>query len=305
LGRTGPLLALVVVQFSFATLAVVGKDALLQGLPPVALAGLRVFFASLLLGAIALARGRVHVAWPDLGRLAGLSFLGVTANILLFIEGLKRTTAVNAIILIVMIPVFTLLVAVLLRRERFDAKRAAGVLIALAGASILLRIEDFDAGNDVLVGNVLIVLNCLSYSFYLVLSRPLLQRYPSILVVALTFLLGALVLFPLGLPRTFDAADAGVFTQRVVLDLVWIVLVPSVLAYALNNYALKRLRASTVASFVFLQPVFGVALALALLPGEALDPRTALAGAIVFAGVALVVRTEATPAPVVPPPTTP
>lgn len=290
--RGGPFVALLVVQFSFATLAVVGKDVLLRGLPPLALVSIRVLFASLLLGALALARAQERISWPDLARFAGLALLGVVLNQLLFIEGLERTTAVNASILIVTIPVFTLLVAVLLGRERFETRAAVGVGVALAGTLALLRIERFSVDDSVVVGNLLIVLNCLSYSFYLVLSRPLLRRHPSILVVAATFLLGAIPLVPLGTPDVVDAGRAGVFEAIVWLELVWIILVPSVAAYALNNYALKRLRSSTVASFVFLQPVFGILLAIVLLPGERLDSRTTFAGALILAGVALIVRHE-------------
>jgi drug/metabolite transporter (DMT)-like permease len=287
-----PILALVVVQFSFATLAVVGKDALLLGLPPLALAGLRVFFAGLILTTLAFTRSRDRVAWTDIATLAGLSFLGVAANQLLFIEGLQRTTAINASILIVTIPVFTLLVAVVLGREAFDAKRAIGVGVALVGTLTMLHVERFDLGRDVVVGNLLVVLNCLSYSFYLVLSRPVLQRMPSISVVASTFVLSSPILLPLAVPGTVHAAEAGVFTPRLWADLVWIVLVPSVVAYALNNYALKRLRASSVAGFVFLQPVFGILLALWLLPSETLGARTILAGALILGGVLLLVRAE-------------
>lgn len=292
MARGGPLIALLIVQFSFATLAVIGKDVLLAGMPPLALVAIRVLFASLLLGTLALARARERIPWSDLARFAGLSLLGVILNQLLFIEGLKRTTAVNASILIVTIPVFTLLVAVLVGRERFERRAAVGVGVALLGTLTLLHVERFSTTNSLVVGNLLIVLNCLSYSFYLVFSRPLLQRHPSLLVVAATFLMGAIVLVPLGLPDVIGAADAGVFSARVWAELVWIILVPSVVAYALNNYALKRLRSSTVASFVFLQPVFGILLAIAWLPNERLDTRTILAGALILAGVALVVRAE-------------
>lgn len=286
------VLALVLVQFAFASLAVVGKDALARGLPPLALASIRVLLASLLLAGVALLRFRLHVPWPDLLRLAVLSILGVVLNQLLFIEGLARTTAVNATVLIATIPVFTLLVAIVLGRERFHARRAAGVAVALLGTLVMLRAERFDPSDRVVLGNVLVVLNCLSYSFYLVLSRPLLQRLPSPVVVAWTFLLGALVLVPIGLGDAAGAVRAHDLTPRVLLDLAWIVVVASVLAYLLNNYALKRLRASTVASFVFLQPAFGVALALLLLPDEHLDARTLVAALVILAGVALVVRTE-------------
>jgi len=290
----GPVVALVVTQFAFASLAVVGKGVLDAHLPPLALAAIRVLFASLLLAALSfgVTRDATPIPRRDALILFGLSLLGVTLNQFFFIEGLQRTTAVNATILIVTIPVFTFVVAGLLGRERFESRRAFGVAVALVGTLVMLHVERFELGNGVAVGNLLVVLNCLCYSLYLVLSRGILQRHPSPTVVAWTFLLGAVVLVPLGTPDVVEAARQGLFTVPVWWGLAWIVLVPSVLSYSLNNYALKRVRASTVASFVFLQPVFGLLLAMLLLPGEHLDPRAAVAGPIILAGVAFVVHSE-------------
>lgn len=290
----GPILALIVTQFAFASLAVVGKGVLVAGVPPLALAAIRVLFASLLLAALALglAKAATPISRRDWGVLFGLSVLGVTANQFLFIEGLQRTTAVNATILIVTIPVFTFLVAGLLGRERFEARRAVGVAIALVGTLAMLRAERFEFSDRVALGNLMVVLNCLCYSTYMVLSRDILQRLPSPMIVAWTFLFGAVILVPLGTSDVVAAAKAGAFTTNVWWGLAWIIFVPSVLSYSLNNYALKRVRATTVGSFVFLQPVFGLILAIILLPGEHLDPRAAVAGPIILAGVALVVRAE-------------
>lgn len=296
-----PLVALVVVQLSFASLAVVGKYALLAGLPPLAIAAIRVVFAGLLLSTLALGRAQERIPPRDLALLAGLSLLGVVGNQLLFILGLERTTAVNASILITTIPVFTLLVAVLLGREHFNRARTLGVAVALVGTLALLRAERFDLDDRLVVGNLLVVLNALSYSFYLVLARRILQRYRSITVVAWTFLFGTLVIVPLGTPHVVEAAERHLFTAAAWAALVWIILVPSVLAYALNNYALKRIQSSTVGGFVFLQALFGTLMALAFLPSETLDVRTAVAGLAIVAGVLIVASTEPrSPKPAIP-----
>lgn len=300
---TGPLLALVVVQLAFATLAVAGKFVLLAGLPPLTLAGLRVLFSALVLSTAVVSHAHERVAARDLWTLAGLSLLGVVFNQLLFIEGLARTTAIDAGILIVTIPVFTLVIATLLRHEHFNRSRAAGVLVAFVGALVLLRVEDFRLSDDVILGNLFILLNCLSYSFYLVLSRRILRRYRSGTVVAWTFLLGALVMTPLGMPDLVRVLPQHVFTAKVLVALVWIVVVGTGLAYALNTYALKRLPASTVAGFIFLQPLAIVVLALLFLPGERLEPRTLVAALLTISGVLQLAR--ASPVVRVPEPASP
>lgn len=290
--RLRPILALWAVQVFFATFVVAGKYLLQQGLDPFAIAAIRIFFAAILLALIAQGGGREPVTRRDLALLAGLSLLGVVINQLLFIKGLELTTAVNTSLLTGTIPILTLLIAVLLRREHFDPSRVFGVGVALGGAALLLRVEAFDLSKDFTVGNLLIVLNCLSYSFYLVLSRGILQRFESRTVVAWTFLLGALIIVPIGSPSLATSAPAD-WTPWVWIALAWIVLGPSVGSYSLNNYALKHLHASTVAVYVFLQLLLAVSLSVLLLPGEHVTWRDASGGLLILLGVLLVSRTEA------------
>jgi drug/metabolite transporter (DMT)-like permease len=285
-----PFVALLVTQFAFASLAVVGK-VVLHGLPPLVVAGIRVFVASLFLVLIAFAPRRERVSSIDLAKLLVFALLGVVINQVLFLEGLSRTSAVNASILIATIPVFTTAIAILSRRERARPARIVGILVAFGGALVILRIERFDLGEASVLGNLMIVANALSYSFYLVFSRPLLHKYRSPTVVAWTFLFGALLVAPIGAWKAADV-DFSAVPSAVWWGMVWVVLVPSVLAYSLNNYALKRLHSSTVAAWAFLQPLIGVALALIFLRDETLSPRAMLGGILVIAGVLIVSRLE-------------
>ena len=284
-----PFAALLLVQFSFASLAVVGKVAV-EALPPIIVAGIRMFFASIFLAALAFA-ARERPRGLDLAKIFGLSLLGIVINQILFLEGLGHTTAVNASILVATIPIFTTGIAVLLGREAPKPLRLIGIGVALAGAFVVLGVERFDLGGETQLGNLMIVLNSLSYSFYLVLSRPLLHRYRSITVVAWTFLFGSVLITPIAAFRstTFDFAQVP---SSVWWAMVWIVLVPSVLSYSLNNYALKRIQSSTVATYVFLQPLLGVAMAIAFLEGETLPVRSLFGGLLILAGVLVVSRTE-------------
>jgi drug/metabolite transporter (DMT)-like permease len=62
--------------------------------------------------------------------------------------------------------------------------------------------------------------------------------------------------------------------------------VPTVVAYYLISWALKEVPPSTVAVYIYLQPLIAFLAAPALL-GEAFTWRTAIAAALVFAGVAI------------------
>ena len=285
-----PFVALIFVQFFFASLAVVGKVAL-ETFPSLMVAGMRMFFASLFLAGIAFAVQREHLPLTDAVKLFGLAVLGIVCNQLLFLGGLSRTTAVNASILIATIPIFTTFFAILLGQEAPRFVRIGGIAVSLVGALTILGIQGFDLRGGLALGNLFVILNSLSYSMYLVLSRGLLQKYRSTTIVAWTFIFGALVVTPLGAwsAASFDFSHVPAVAWWA---MAWIIIVPSVLSYSLNTYALKRIHSSTVATYIFLQPLFGIALAYVILD-ERLGLRTALGGLLVLAGVVLVSRSEA------------
>lgn len=277
--------ALVTVQLLFATLPVAMKFGL-EELHPTVFVGIRVAAGALIL----LALERLVHASPlpsmgDLGRLAVYALFGVGLNMVLFVWGLDFSTAVNATLLMTMIPVFTYGVALLAGHEALAAPRAVGILVALAGAFVLLDPRRFSLDDATLVGNLLILANTLAYSIYLVVSRPILSRIPPLTTIAWIFVFGGLMIVPLGLVQA--GPSAFLVSQRSAVILAYIILGPTVAVYALNLWALRRVQSSTVAAFIYLQPIVGVALAWWLL-GEAVHPRTFLAAALVFVGVGLV-----------------
>ena len=194
------LVALLAVQVFFGGLGVAAK-LVFPHMTPMALALARLLAGAVVL--VALERLMVRSGrppWRDLAAFALFALLGVVLNIGLYLEGLKRTTATNAILLIATIPAFTLLIAVLLRRERADAVQVAGLAISFAGVAglVLAKGAGFELGT--IAGDLMVMANSLSYSFYLVLSKPYLARYDSATLIAWVFVFGvaemALFAFP-------------------------------------------------------------------------------------------------------------
>lgn len=134
----GPHLALIAVQISFATWPIVGKLAL-RTLPPVALVGLRVAGATLVLIVLARATGTLRlIAWVDFPLLLLSSALGLILNQWLFVIGLSLTTAINATLLSTSIPVSTFLLGTILGTERSSWLRVLGIVLAAAGVLYLI-----------------------------------------------------------------------------------------------------------------------------------------------------------------------
>lgn len=278
--------ALLVVQFSFATGAVEGKLAMAPpvegggGASPLALAMTRMIGAAAVFQAMVLLRGKPErLAWRDHARLAGLSVLGVVLNQTLYLLGLRLTSPVSASLLGVTIPVFTATIAVLLRHERATARLAVGLALAIAGVLWLTGLRSVDRGA------VLVAANSLAYSFYVVLARRIIQRLGAVVVVAWIFTWGALLFAPVGAGAL--AGEVLAWSPRAALLVGYIVLVPTVVAYATNAWALGRSTATLVTVYIYLQPLLAAFLAWVQL-GHAVTLRVILAGAFIVAGVAVV-----------------
>src|SRR5687767_5539492 len=191
--------ALLLVQLAFGGFHVVAK-ALLTGMAPMLVVGLRVAIATPLLVAIAWRRDRTLPSARDWAWLALLGSLGVTANQILFIEGLQHTTASNASILMTCLPVFAVAAGALLGIESVGPRRLLGIALAVAGALVMVRPVGFETSGRTNFGNLLILGNCLAYALFLVLQRPILRRLPWRTVIAGSFLCGGPLVLAASLP---------------------------------------------------------------------------------------------------------
>ncbi|OGU01735.1 MAG: hypothetical protein A2085_11645 [Gemmatimonadetes bacterium GWC2_71_10] len=275
------------VQAIFATLPIAAKFVLPE-LGPTGIVFCRIAGSAIGFGALIQLSGAPKVSkWKDLAGLAGLAVIGVVFNQLLFLEGVQRTTAINANVLITAIPVFTLAIALLLKRERATVGKVAGILIAAAGAVYLIGPDRITLDPAGTTGAAMITANTLLYAGYLVLSKDMLKRYPPLTVIAYVFGFGAVMILPFGAAELAHA-DITSLSAQALVALVYIVLFPSLTAYFLSVWALRRTASSQVAMWVYIQPVLTAVAAPAIL-GEKLTPRAVAAAAVIFAGMGLTV----------------
>lgn len=256
-------LALLAVQLTFSGFHVVGK-VVLETLPPLALATLRVLGATPLLLALAWLHDRRLPPLEVLPRLAMLGFLGVFLNQILFVVGLSFTTATNAAILMPSIPVFAVGIGWATRLERAGPRRLTGVALAACGALALLHPGRVSWSDSSVVGTLLILVNCLSYAIFLVLQRPLLLRLPWRTVIAWAFLFGGLGVTAVGGPTLLEVDPARV-PAPVWWGVAFIVLFPTFFGYLLNTWAVRRSSATLAAAYTTVQPLLTALLAVGFL----------------------------------------
>jgi drug/metabolite transporter (DMT)-like permease len=278
-------LTLLLVQLAFGGFHVVAKAAL-ASLSPLALAGLRVAFATPFLVWLAWRRDRVIPDRRDFPMLALLGFLGVFGNQLLFITGLRLTTATNASILMTSLPVFAAATAILLRIERLVPRRLAGILLSVAGALVLVHPFRFTADRGMAVGNLLILANALCYALFLVLQRPLLQRLPWRTLIAWSFVFGGGGVLLVSLPALVRLEAAEV-PASAWWGVAYIVALATVFAYAANTWAVRRSSPALVAAYGTLQPLVAVVLAATVL-GERFGWVEGIGFALIVGGLWLV-----------------
>ncbi len=271
------------VQIAFGTLPVAGKLAM-EHVGPFGLSLVRVAGATIFFGALVMLRAKVRVPLGDVLRIAGCGLLGMAANQLLFLGGLERTSATNATVLVTTIPIFTFLVALGLGIERATARGVLGLVVAFVGVLALVKVERFELAASSLLGDAMIVSNALCYAFYLVLVRPYVARYGTLPIVAIGFGASTLAVLPFGASQLDGVTSAGAHAW---LLLLYVLAVPTLLTYLLNAWALRYASSSTVAIFIYLQPIVGLALAVTVLDEE-LGLRAALGTLAVFCGIALV-----------------
>lgn len=278
------LVALALVQTAFSSLHVVGRR-VLEEIPPLALAGTRVLLAAPLLVLWAWYRDRAPVPRSEWKILLLLGFLGIFANQALFLMGLARTTATSAALMMPSIPVFTAAAGTLLGVERLDRRRRWGILLASIGALCLLGPGGLEGGSRATLGNLLVLANCLSYSFFLVLQRPVLARLPWRSAIAGAFLGGSAFTLAAAGPE-LAATDWSRLSNATWFGIVWIGLVPTAGAFALNAWAVSRGGPALSAAFTTLQPVLTAVAAWWIL-GERLGSAQALGGLAIVAGLVL------------------
>ena len=272
----------------FATWPIVGKVAL-KVVPSVALVAFRVAGAALAFILIGALRGRIgSIQKRDWPLLIASSLLGVVLNQWLFVKGLSLTSVINATLLGTLIPVFTLLVSIALRTDRVSLRRIIGICLAAAGVLYLIGPERAEFSSATRLGDLLIVTNSLCYGAYIVISKDLMKRYSALTVITWIFIVGSVATVPFGAMSVSHAPLADV-RPAIWLAIVYIVLVPTVGAYYLNAWALGRVAPSTVAVYIYLQPLIAFSLA-PLLLGEKLSWRTLVAASLIFAGVLVVTR---------------
>jgi drug/metabolite transporter (DMT)-like permease len=285
------ILALLVVQIIYASGVIVGKF-MLPIVPASVIVTLRMIVATLaFFAAHRIIGGKAPRNTEDWVKFALLGILGGAGNQFLILLGLTRTTAINAAILIPMIPIFTVIFGWLLRRDRPTPLKWLGVAVAAVGTVYLIGPDRVSMGSGVALGNLLVLAGMAFNALAFLLSKEMLERYAPVTVAFCLTLAGLIGILPFGIGAV-ESVNQEALTSRLWLWLAYMVVFPTTVTYFLNLWSLRRASPTLVTSFIYLQPLFTTAVAPLVLEGEELTTRIGLSGAAIFLGVGVVIFAE-------------
>lgn len=215
---------------------------------------------------------------------------GVACNMLIFFKGLSMTHPVNASLIMSMSPVFVLTFAALFRIEKLTLSKLGGIVVGATGAALIIGGPKLEGDAGHWLGDLLVLLNACSYAIYLVIVKPLMQKYQPITIVTWIFFFGSILVIPFGW-REFSEARWSEMTPLVWFSIAFITIGTTFIAYLLNAWALQKVNSSVVGAYIYLQP-FMAAIIAVFLGGYVLTVDQVLYSMLIFLGVYLVSRNE-------------
>jgi drug/metabolite transporter (DMT)-like permease len=256
-------MALLAVALIYGANFIIAKSVMPNPIEPTSFIALRVMGAAVLFWIIAISKIELPKR-EDWWRFIACAIMGVATNQLLFFNGLALTSPVNASIIMTSNPIIVMVLSAIFLKQAITATRMAGVALGAVGASMLLWSSNGDVnGNSSLLGDVFILLNSISYAIYLVMVKPLMQKYHPLDIVAWTFLIAIALVFPFG-GMGLKAVSWSALDSWQWFCVAFVIVCTTFLTYLFNILAIHRLSPTIASSYIYLQPVFAGLFALLL-----------------------------------------
>jgi len=280
-------LALFTVQLLYGANYVIAKEVTPAYIKPFGLILIRTSIVVALFWLIASFFKHTKIDKADFPRLILCGLTGVTINQLMFMKGLSMTAPINASIIILCIPIFVLLFSALIIGEKLTLKKGIGIGLGALGA--LLIVSGSSVSQNVTAsywGDIFLIINCISYSFYLIIVKKLMKKYQPLQIIKWVFLFGFIGIIPFGWPEA-KVVDWQNMPSQIYAFTAYVVIAATFLTYLFNIYSLKRVNASVVGAYIYIQPIIASTIAIAL-GKDGFTFSKLIAGLLICIGVYLV-----------------
>lgn len=287
--RNLALLAATLVSVIYGLTFTIAKDVMPEFVKPFGFILLRVGGATLLFWAIAFLGPKEKIAWEDYPRIVAAAMFGVAINMLTFFKGLSLTSPISAAVIMVTTPIIVLVLSSIIMKEKMKTRKVFGIVLGLIGTFFLILFGK-SIGNAPQAGwgNLLVFINAVSYGFYLIIVKKLMDKYNAFTFVKWIYTFGFIMVLPFGW-REFQAIEWHDIPSPIYWEIGFVIFFSTFCTYLLNLLSMRELKPTTVAVFIYLQPLFAAIIAIGLGKDD-LNIVKIVAATLIFTGVFLVTQ---------------
>ena len=219
--------------------------------------------------------------------LVRLGFLGITLYSIFFMQGLKYTSAANSALLISLSPLFGALIQAASGREKLTLRILTGLVTASIGVALTITSHGaLSFSSSAAIGDLLTLCATLTWAFYTITAKPLLEKYSAVKVTAYSMIAGSILLLPVSMPGLINQSWSGI-TMGSWTSLGFSAFIAGGVAYSLWYQGVKKIGVTRTMVYHYLMP-FAAVLFASLFLGERIVISQIIGGAAILGGVYLV-----------------
>mgnify|MGYP006335103121 FL=1 len=285
--RTWALIAATFVSIIYGVSFTIAKDVMPTYVKPYGFIFLRVSGATILFWIISYFGPKEKIDLQDVPRIIAAAFFGVALNMLTFFKGLSYTSPISASVLMVSTPIIVLILSAIIMKERILKRKIFGILLGLIGTSFLILYgKSLGDSTNAMLGNFLVFVNAAAYGFYLIVVKKLMDKYNAFTFVKWIYTFGLLMVIPFSWSE-FQEIQWQSLPTTILWEIGFVIVFTTFFTYLFNLLSMRELKPTTIAVFVYLQPLFATIYAMSLGKDE-LTLVKIISAILIFVGVYLV-----------------
>ncbi|WP_445915239.1 DMT family transporter, partial [Flavobacterium sp.] len=215
--RSWALVAATLVSIIYGVTFTIAKDVMPKYVDAFGFIVMRVGGSVLLFWLISFFGPKEKIAKEDFPRIIAAAFFGVAFNMLTFFKGLSYTSPIMGAVLMVTTPMIVLVLSAFIMKERMENRKVLGIILGLAGTiTLILYGKSLVNATNASLGNLLVFVNAVSYGFYLIIVKKLMDKYNAFTFVKWIYTFGFLMVLPFGWGE-FQAVDFA----NLPTDIIW------------------------------------------------------------------------------------
>lgn len=270
-------------------MAPIGKSAL-QEFSAVSVTTFRMTGAAIAFWIFSAFMPKEQIPPKDMLKIFFASMFALTFNQGMYIFGLSMTSPIDASIVTTTLPIITMIVAAIFLKEPITNKKVLGIFVGAMGALILICSGSSSAGSGSIWGDLLCMVAQLSFSIYLTVFKSLTQKYSVITLNKWMFIYASMCYIPLSY-NDIAAIEWSTVPTTTILQVLYIALAGSFLAYIFIMTAQKMMRPTVVSMYNYMQPIVASIASIVMGVGV-FGWQKGVAIALVFAGVYIVTQSK-------------